>query len=256
VVRMPEHAGPARSVVRTVVQVAGELLVTAGLVLLLFVVWELWWTNIDADNAQQRAVATFVRDASGPVAPVAAPGPASGDHGAPVVAAEVNAPGTVLGVVYIPRFGKDYSRPLVDGTAPEQLNTLGLGRYESSAMPGAVGNFAIAGHRQTHGAVLDAIHTLVPGDRIYVQTRAGYYTYVFRNNEIVLPTQTDVLLPVPTRPGARPTERFLTMTSCNPRFGSAERIIAYSVMEAWRPASAGPPAAIASLVAATRAKGR
>jgi sortase A len=238
------------------VQVAGELLVTAGLVLLLFVVWELWWTNIDADNAQQRAVATFVRDASGPVAPVAAPGPASGDHGAPVVAAEVNAPGTVLGVVYIPRFGKDYSRPLVDGTAPAQLNTLGLGHYETSAMPGGVGNFAVAGHRQTHGAVLDAIHTLVPGDKIYIQTKDGYYTYVFRNDEIVLPDRADVLLPVPTQPGAKPTERLLTMTSCNPRFGSEERIVAYSVMDSWRPASAGPPEAIAAQVAANRARGQ
>ncbi len=51
-----------------------------------------------------------------------------------------------------------------------------------TAMPGAVGNVAVAGHRQTHGAVLDNIDTLVPGDRIYVQTRDGYYVYIFRNN--------------------------------------------------------------------------
>jgi sortase A len=135
------------------------------------------------------------------------------------------------------------------------LDTLGLGHYSSTAMPGAVGNFAVAGHRQTHGAVLDNIHTLVPGDRIYVQTKDGYYVYVFRNNQIVLPSRTDVLEPVPTRPGVAPTESFLTMTSCNPRFGSQERIIAFALLESWRPASAGPPAEIAAQVAAAIGRG-
>ncbi len=244
-----------RGVVGTLVQVLGELLITAGVILLLFVVWELWWTNIDANHAQQQAVTRFVHDLHGPAAPVAVPGTAPKNYGQPKVMADPRAPGTVFGVVYIPRFGSTYSRPLVDGTAPEQLDTLGLGRYAKSAMPGAVGNFAIAGHRQTHGAVLDAIHTLVPGDKVYVQTVDGYYTYVFRNNEIVLPNRSDVLLPVPTRPGAKPTERFLTMTSCNPRFGSEERIVAYSVLDSWQPASAGPPAAIAAQVAANKAGG-
>ena len=108
-------------------------------------------------------------------------------------------------------------------------------------MPGAVGNVAVAGHRQTHGAVLDNIDALVPGDRIYIQTRDGFYVYSFRNSEVVLPARTDVLLPVPTQPAATPTERYLTMTSCNPRFGSQERIVAYSLLEHWQPASAGPP---------------
>jgi sortase A len=151
--------------------------------------------------------------------------------------------------MYIPRFGENYTRPIVQGTSTDVLDTLGLGHYATTAMPGAVGNFAVAGHRQTHGAVLDNIHTLVPGDRIYVQTRDGYYVYVFRNNQIVMPSRTDVLLPVPTQPAATPTESFLTMTSCNPRFGAQERIIAYSVLDHWQPASAGPPAEIAAQVA-------
>jgi sortase A len=118
-----------------------------------------------------------------------------------------------------------------------------------------VGPFAFPPHRQTHGAVLDSIHTLVPGDKVYVQTKDGYYTYVFRNNQIVLPSQTDVLLPVPTQPEATPTESFLTMTSCNPRFGSQERIIAYSILDSWQPSSAGPPSEIAAQVAQAQGKG-
>jgi sortase A len=176
------------------------------------------------------------------------------DYGAPVVSAAPGHAGTI-GIMYIPRFGPNYTRPIVQGTTGDVLDTLGLGHYSNTAMPGAVGNFAVAGHRQTHGAVLDNIHTLVPGDRIYVQTRDGYYVYVFRNNQIVLPSQTDVLEPVPTQPGATPTESFLTMTSCNPRFGSQERIIAYALLESWQPASAGPPAEIAAQVAAAIGKG-
>ena len=243
---------PKQGFWRTLIQVIGELLITCGVILLLFVVWELWWTNIDANNAQQHAVSQFAQEFQGPLTPQSPETPA--DFGPPAVMDAPAADGTVFGVVYIPRFGPTYSRPLVEGTTQAQLDSLGLGRYGTTSMPGAVGNFAVAGHRQTHGAVLDAIHTLVPGDKIYVQTKDGYYTYVFRNNEIVMPTQGNVLLPVPTQKDATPVDRFMTMTSCNPRFGAEERIIAYSVMESWQPASAGPPSAIAAQVAAN-AKG-
>ncbi|MFF1829934.1 class E sortase [Paenarthrobacter sp. NPDC058040] len=236
-------------VVRRVIQVLGELLITAGVVLLLFVAWELWWTNVEADAKQNEAVKSFAQEFTGPVAPAA---PA--DYGNPVVG---TAPrnGETIGIMYVPRFGATYTRPIIEGTGSDVLDTLGLGHYGSTSMPGAVGNFAVAGHRQTHGAVLDSIHTLVPGDKIYVQTKDGYYTYVFRNNQIVLPSRTDVLLPVPTQPGATPNESILTMTSCNPRFGSQERIIAYSVLDSWQPSSAGPPSDIAALVAQAQGKG-
>jgi sortase A len=252
-------AVPAPGVVllRGTVQVLGELLITAGIVLLLFVAWQLWWTNVESDAKQSEIIKEFAHDFGGatpaaPAAPDAAAAPV--DYGAPVVSAAPAHAGTI-GIIYIPRFGEGYTRPIVQGTTGDVLDTLGLGHYSSTAMPGAVGNFAVAGHRQTHGAVLDNIHTLVPGDRIYVQTKDGYYVYVFRNNQIVLPSRTDVLEPVPTRPGAAPTESFLTMTSCNPRFGSQERIIAYALLESWRPASAGPPAEIAAQVAAAIGKG-
>jgi sortase A len=250
--------GVPRSAVSHALQVAGELLLTAGVVLLMFVAWQLWWTNLDADARQREVVKDFARELSGPGTPrphgastgvivSAGPGPAP-------VASEP-APGATIGVVYVPRFGVGYTRPVVQGTTPEVLDSLGLGHYDSTAMPGAAGNFALAGHRQTHGAVLDNIDSLVPGDRIYVQTREGYYVYRFRNSEIVLPSATDVLLPVPAQPSATPTESYLTMTSCNPRFGSQERIIAYSLLERWQPASAGPPAEIAAQVARTLGEG-
>jgi sortase A len=249
-------AAPAAGVVilRKTVQIAGELLMTAGVILLLFVAWQLWWTNVASDARQSEVVKNFAQELGGPVTPKPAPETAVPDYGAPAVAAAPGHGGTI-GIMYVPRFGQNYARPIVEGTTSDVLDTLGLGHYGSTAMPGAVGNFAVAGHRQTHGAVLDNIHTLVPGDKIYVQTKDGYYVYVFRNNRIVMPSDADVLLPVPSKPGARPTERVLTMTSCNPRFGSEERIIAYSLLDHWQPASAGPPAEIAAQVARARGEG-
>lgn len=238
-----------RSRGQQVIQVIGELLITLGLLLVLYVVWELWWTNIDANNKQEQAVGSLFEEFDGPVAPVPETAAAVPDYGLPAVLPAIEAEGRTFGVVYIPRFGETYSRPVTSGVGTAVLDSLGLGHYPSTAMPGEVGNFALAGHRQTHGQVLDAIHTLVPGDRIYVQTKDGYYSYVYRNNQIVLPNRVDVLAPVPTQPEAVPTERFLTLTSCNPRFGAEERIIAYAVMDSWQPLSAGPPAEIAAQVA-------
>lgn len=251
-----------RSIPGTFVQVCGELLITAGVILLLFVAWELWWTNIEANAKQQEVVESLAESFDLPVVPPAgsgdgaqetAPAPAQPeDEGVePPVMGSVPV-GEPIGIMYVPRFGDNYTRPIVSGVGAPVLDNLGLGHYPETAMPGAVGNFALAGHRQTHGEVLDAIHTLVPGDKLYVQTADGFYTYVFRNKQIVLPNRADVLLPVPTQPGAEPTERIMTLTSCNPRFGAQERIIAYSVMESWRPLSAGPPAAIADQVAAVQ----
>lgn len=236
------------AVLRGTVQVIGELLITAGIILLLFVAWQLWWTNVESDAKQSAVIKEFAQEL-GPV-PVQPDLPAAqADYGPPAVAAAPGHAGTI-GIIYIPRFGDTYTRPIAQGTSADVLDTLGLGHYANTSMPGAPGNFAVAGHRQTHGAVLDNIHTLVPGDKIYVQTKDGFYTYVFRNNQIVMPSRTDVLEPVPTRPGVTPTESFLTMTSCNPRYGAEERIIAYALLDSWQPSSAGPPAEIAAQVAA------
>lgn len=230
-------------------QILGELLLTVGAIVVLFVVWQLWWTNVEADARQGAAVREFAQELPAPAQSPAVPAPTPTDYGpAPVPAGFAN--GDMMGVMYIPRFGENYARPVLEGVGRDVLDTLGLGHYPTTQMPGAPGNFALAGHRQTHGAVLDNIDLLQPGDRIYLQTRDAYYTYVFRNSEIVSPQQSDVLLPVPRQPNATPTESLLTLTTCHPKYGNQERFIAYSVLESWQPVSAGPPAEIAARVAA------
>jgi sortase A len=237
-----------RKTLRAVVHLGGELLITAGLVMLLYLAWELWWTNIESDRTQDAAVQEFLSRPDVVPEPGRSAAP-DRDYGPPPVLSDSEVAGQTFGVMYVPRFGADYSSPVTDGVGLDVLDNLGLGHYPDTALPGEVGNFAVAGHRQTHGEVLDAVHTLVPGDKIHVQTKDGYYTYVYRNSQIVLPHRTDVIAPVPAAPDRRPGERVLTMTTCNPRFGSAERIAAYAVLDSWRPASAGPPADIADQVA-------
>ena len=78
----------------------------------------------------------------------------------------------------------------------------------------------------------------------------GSYTYNFRGLEYVRPTGVGVLDPVPQFSGVAPTDRFLTMTSCNPMFSASERIVAYAALDSWQPISAGAPAAIVAALTA------
>lgn len=222
-----------KSILKLTAQVLGEIFMTLGVVLLLFVAWQLWWTNVETDSNQKAAVEQFF---NAPTSEKTVPKSSDTIPSNPVLSN-----GDTLGIMYIPRFGSDYTRPIIEGTSPEQLDTLGLGHYVDTALPGEIGNFAVAGHRQTHGAVFDNIDSLIPGDKIYVQTKDAYFTYVFESSEIVFPTDTEVILPVPNEPTAKPSERLLTMTTCHPRYGSEKRFIAYSKLQETRSMAEGPP---------------
>ena len=141
--------------------------------------------------------------------------------------------------------GDDYYRTLAEGVDLEPvLNRMGVGRYPNSAMPGEVGNFSVAGHRVTYGKPFNQIAKLQPGDEIVVQTKDGFYTYTFRNFDIILPDAVEVLAPVPDQPEYKGKDRILTLTACNPMFSARERYIAYAELTEWRPAADGPPEAI------------
>ncbi|MGG5753946.1 class E sortase [Zafaria sp. Z1313] len=241
--------------------VLGELLITAGLVLLLFVAWELWWTNLEADRRQDTVAEQLLRGfddvrvpglpAGERLDPAAEAARDRAEFGAPPIAVLPHA-GATFGVMYVPRFGADYARPVTDGVGTEVLDHLGIGRYPQTQMPGELGNFGVAAHRQTHGQVFWDIDKLTDGDRLYVQTAEGFYQYAYRSTEIVHPSQGEVLLPVPHQPGVEPTTSLLTLTSCDPPFTTRMRIIAYAELESFRPAAAGPQQAIADVVESTR----
>jgi sortase A len=233
----------------SVVGILGELLITAGVLVFLFLAWQLWFNDLVV-GAQQNAAGVGLSQRWDRTTPTRAPVVPDQDYGDQTVAtAPANA--VQFAVMYVPRFGADYARSISEGVGTAAvLDKNGIGHYPGTEMPGQVGNFAVAAHRTTHGAPFNRLATLQVGDKIYVQTQDGYYTYEFRGLEYVRPTGVGVLDPVPQSPGVAPTDRLLTMTSCNPMFSAAERIIAYASLESWQPTSAGAPAPIQSTIAA------
>ena len=230
--REREPLGPVRGTIRTF----GELCITAGLVLILFVVWQLVWTDIEANRDNEVLADELTQDWANQD-----PNELPADPDEPVVAEPVEK-NSAFGIFYIPRFGDDYYRTAAEGVDLEPvLNRMGVGRYPNSAMPGEVGNFSIAGHRVTYGKPLNQIAQLRPGDEIIVQTKDGFYTYTFRNFDIILPDAVEVLAPVPSEPKYKGKDRILTMTACNPMFSARERYIAYAELTNWTPAQDGPP---------------
>ncbi|MDN6747023.1 MAG: class E sortase, partial [Brevibacterium sp.] len=230
-----EPLGPVRGTIRTF----GELCITAGMILILFVVWQLWWTDIEANRDNEVLADQLTEDWSNQD-----PNELPEDPEEPVVADPVEK-NHAFGIFYIPRFGDDYYRTAAEGVDLEPvLNRMGLGRYPNSAMPGEVGNFAVAGHRVTYGKPFNQIAKLRPGDEIIVQTKDGFYTYTFRNFDIILPDAVEVLAPVPDEPKFKGKDRILTMTACNPMFSARERYIAYAELTEWTPAADGAPESI------------
>ena len=232
--------------VRTAVRGLGEVLITFGLVVLLFCAYQLFWTNVEA-NREQGQVIDDLRDrwAEGPARPApTATGTASAAPSVPDVPV-----GDGVAILRIPRLGSEYAKPVVEGVSLDDLHR-GVGHYPETVMPGEVGNFSVAGHRATNGEPFRDLDDLRVGDKLVVETRDTYYTYVVdatpdgSSYRIVQPTDTWVVDPVPGQPGATPTQKLITLTTCNPRWASYERLIVSGHLESAHPKSAGLPPAL------------
>lgn len=218
-------------VARWTLGIVGDLLVTAGVLLLLFVGWQLWWTDVTANRTQDATVSTLTRDFA------AAPTPSSPSSEQPA-----SVPfGKAFAIVRIPRLGADYARPLLEGTSRGVLED-GIGHYDGTAGPGAVGNFAVAGHRTTYGRPFHDIDKLRTGDVVVVETKTAYSVYAVKRHDIVAPTDVQVIAPVPDHPGAKPTERWMTMTACHPKYSAAQRYVVFAQLVKTYPRADGLPA--------------
>lgn len=242
----------------SVTGVLGEILITVGVVVMLYVVWQLWIGDLiyGAENNAKGAALSEQWEAgipteTPPVPEVTAdPQQPTTPVVEPIILPEP-ADTEVFAVMKIPRFGPDYAVQMAGGvTRPGTLDPIGIGHYPGTKMPGEVGNFALAAHRTTFGKPFADIANLHVGDAIVVQTEGGWYTYRFRTLEYVTPDQVDVLLDVPQAPDTPAGEKYLTMTSCSPKFSLAERIVGYSVFESFQPTSNGPPASLTDPVSA------
>ena len=220
----------------TALGVLGELLMTVGVLLLLVVVYDLWWTNVvaarAADQQRQELAAQWGADEL----------PESGTP--QLVAPE---PGQAFGLMYIPRLrDKVWGLPIVQGVGTGEL-AQGIGHFPDSAVPGQIGNFAVAGHRATNGEPLRDIDLLADGDLVYVETGFGWYTYRLTKTELVTPEAVQVVAPDPFGPpGAVPTQAIITIVTCHPRWGSTQRWIWWGDEIDVRLRSLGPPPELAA----------
>ena len=226
--------------------VIAETMLAVALVLVLYISWQLWWTGIEADRMQ-----TERRDAVSWSTPANADGSykiAAAQQGqAPVQPDAKNlAEGDVVADIYIPRFGSQWKRTVFQGTADKEL-AVGLGHYDTTQMPGELGNFAVAGHRAGYGEPLAYVDKLVAGDAIVVRTQDYWYVYQYTQSELVTPDQVEVVLPVPHQPNAKPTTSTVTLTTCHPRYQNpTHRWISYGELKYWAKVSDGIPQELAS----------
>lgn len=238
--RRPDRRRPV-----SVLGVLGEILITLGVVVLLYVAWQMWIGDAIISSQRQSEAQQLSRQwaeqaQTEPTTPepeaTAEPAPAE-----PIVPAEVPN-GDVFATLYVPRFGEGWTFPVAEGISKSRvLDPIGVGHYPGTALPGAVGNVALAAHRYTHGAPFEHVPTLRIGDAIVIETADGWFTYRYRNMEYVRPDEVGVLEPVPQRVGAAPDGRYLTLTTCSPMWSTEERLAAYAVFESFTPRAQGAP---------------
>ena len=244
----PRHSrGPGTSATSTVVfgtiGVVGELLITLGVLLLAFLAWQLWWTDVEGNRAQAQVVEQLGWQSPAPTSS------ASTDDGIaeprrdeePPVLAEPELT-TTFATLQVPRWAGEPERPISQGVERATvLDVLGIGHYPGTAMPGAVGNFAVAGHRTTYGKPFNRIQELQVGDALVVRTEDTWYVYRVTSSEIVTPSDVSVIAPVPDDPTATATERLITLTTCHPMFSARERYVVHGVLDYWAPVADGTP---------------
>ncbi len=223
--------------VRAVVGVIGEVILTVGVLVLLFVVWQIGWNGMVESRAQNDRVLALEQSWGG-----AGGGSGSGTSSGPTTVQHAPPEGEAFAVMRIPRLGADWAKPVFEGTKLSILKD-GIGHYRVTQMPGELGNFAVAGHRSGSGNPLIDIDQVKAGDKVIVETRATYFVYTVYKHEIVTPWNTKVLEPMPERPGVMPDNRYLVITTCHPRWGNSERWIVFAKLTAHYPRAAGLPAA-------------
>jgi sortase A len=237
---------------RLTVRTAGELMVTFAVLVGLFIVYQLFYTNYVGRQVMDDEVAALHRQwvaaQAAPKAPVSRAGSgAAGPASAPIAPAPVLRNGDGVAVIHIPRLGTASAKagtPVLEGVGLDVLNKA-VGHYPGSALPGQVGNFSVAGHRKTHGEPFRHLDEMRTGDYVVVETADTWFTYVVdKDPYIVQPTDVDVVDPVPDRPGAVQTGRLITLTTCNPWWSSTQRMIVVGHLAGQQPKSAGPPAAL------------
>lgn len=268
--------------VRTALHGVGEVLISVGLVLLLFVAYEVYWTDLVSAGKQEDVTSALEESwAAGDDPVVAAPDTPATPATAATAAAQQRSSrldvteGEGFAKLHVPAFGSDFQFTVLEGTSQDVL-AAGPGHYTGTAFPGEVGNFAVAGHRVGNGAPFNDLDALASCDAVIAETATAWYVYRvlplaeemadwasgrgtdpsctgggagqstpvqplggdyagLPGRQIVLPSQSDVIAPVPgnvdaATPEAGAGAALLTLTTCHPRFSARERMIIHAVL--------------------------
>lgn len=203
----------------------GVALLVAGLACLGWVGYEYFGTNVVSQKSfeTQRDQLRTTWETEKPSDPTKSP----------VATTQQALPGDALALLRIPAFGSSYEIPVLSGTSLDILSG-GVGHYTSTAQAGQIGNFAVAGHRVTHGQPFSRLLELDAGDEVVVETQEAIYTYVLDEPPrqlTVKDTDTWVIDPVPGRPEAKPSQALITLTTCQDLFHSPDRSIGFGHLE-------------------------
>lgn len=219
------------TVVRRTVGAIGRGLVTAGILILLFVAFQLWGTGLYTAREQSRLKSDFdaqlARAKTATTTTTPTPGPTTTTTPPPPPPE-----GEAVSTLKIPGIGIDDA--VVQGVNVSDLRK-GPGHYPETPMPGQLGNAAIAGHRTTYGAPFNRLDELKPGDEIIVNTLDGPFRYLVdeqttedgeaSGHVVVTPRQVEVLEPTPNPEVAGENLATLTLTTCNPKYSASTRLV-------------------------------
>ncbi|MEU3889249.1 class E sortase [Streptomyces sp. NPDC029041] len=221
---------------RVIVRTVSELCVTVGSVIVLFVVYVLFWTGVRADGVMDDQIDLLREEWSKPRPP--AGGPAGPARPRPY------AKGRPFAIMYIPRLGFTWNKPVLEGTATATLKK-GLGHYAETAQLGQKGNFAVAGHRRTYGDPFKDFPELRRGDAVVLTDGTTWFTYrIDKGPYKTVPSDIEVIDPVPRTSGYTRSGRYLTLTTCEPEWGHSHRLIVWAHLDSTQPVEAGKPEAL------------
>ena len=223
----------------------GATLITLGVLMFLFVGYQLWGTGIEEAQSQNRLEQRFAAvavttttsapattqptntiDSIVPV-PTTAPAPP-----APIVVSE----GDPIAIIEMPTIG--VTKYVVAGVETSDLKK-GPGHYSSTPFPGELGNAAIAGHRTTYGEPFRHIDDLNLGDEVRITDLLGrVFVYRVTEQKVVAPSDSWVVATTD------PSKAILTLTTCHPEFSAKQRLIVTAELDLAVSTPAQHPAAV------------
>lgn len=256
-------ASRRRTVLARGLWTGAEVTVTLGLIVLLFVVQQLWWTNREARQGATRQVQALERQwdsgsgrgsgaGDGDVTPATpsprpdgSPAAGSGGRSRPTSgggqrAARAPVYDKAYAVIRIPRIG--ITAPIAQGVSKQNILNKGyVGHYVQTAGPGQAGNFALAGHRNTHGEPFRYINRLRHGDTVTIETGSAVYTYVVDKGIPQTSARDSGVIAAVPRSTVRPQYGYsapgyyLTLTTCTPEYTSRYRLAIWATLRSMRP---------------------